>query len=60
MRQKGLRRLRRHPNKQPIQSIVSVRRDVLLWLRNTDRTNMAGYAPGYTGDTRPTHRGIIG
>jgi len=49
----------RHENQTPIKRLPILSRDVQRWLYETDRSRYAGYAPGYTQDRLPNHRGLV-
>jgi len=49
----------RHDNQTPVKNIPILSRDVQRWLYENDRSRYVGYAPGYTGQPLPNHRGII-
>ena len=43
----------------PMKQIRTLSAEYQRWLRENDRTNLAGYSPGRTQDDTPNHRGLV-
>lgn len=50
----------RHENQTPVAKLPILSYRIQRWLYENDRTALAVYSPGFTGQRDPNHRAIIG